>query len=278
MVESYNRVITLLLLVALAVTFLGTVVTYNSILEKQGKSVSWLSGAATSTSTGQTNLTITSSTSITNQNFVIQFGSGNVNSTCDFCQMDTNGVSYSIYTSLPNATGGGCCGTWNYTQTAGFLLENTGNNNISVGYTCSGNCTHASFIGGTLFLGMGGLEIKVTSNSVAAQGGEAGTLDSAASCVGGGCTGAEYRGVKSWNITNSSAYGGALDSAGYGEAYYVPLGPRHWLCGNSTMYPLSSDNTKDAAVVDVNITIPASAPAGGVQSSFTLTFNGTAAG
>ena len=160
MVESYNRVITLLLLVALAVTFLGTVVTYNSILEKQGKSVSWLSGAATSTSTGQTNLTITSSTSITNRNFVIQFGSGNVNSTCDFCQMDTNGVSYSIYTSLPNATGGGCCGTWNYTQTAGFLLENTGNNNISVGYTCSGNCTHASFIGGTLFLGMGVWKLK----------------------------------------------------------------------------------------------------------------------
>ena len=170
-----------------------------------------------------------------------------------------------------NVSDGSCCGTWNYSQTAGFLLENTGNVNISVGYTCAGNCTHLLFIGGSRAPGMGGLEIKVTANVAARQSTESGAADSVASCVAGGTY---YRDF-GWNITNSTSYSVA-GLGSYGVANYTSLSAAgHWLCGNFTHSPLVSDNSKDAAVVDINVTIPTTAPATGIESIFTLTFNGT---
>lgn len=273
MTEVSNKFIMGLLTVAVLITIVGTIVSVNRLAALQ-ENYGYLTAAAT-TATGQTNLTITASTAITNQKALIDFGSGNVNASCDFCQMDSNGVTASTATTNGvNTSDGSCCGAWNYTQTAGFLLENTGNANISVGYTCSGNCTYGLFIGGSRPGGFGGLEIKVTSNNVASQTTESGGTDSASSCVGGGTL---YR-SGSWNITNSSSYSGALTEAtgGLGEAYYVQLSSLgHWLCGNYTASPLMSDNTKDAAVVDINVSIASDSPATSVRSSFILTFNAT---
>lgn len=286
MVEVSDRFIVLLLIVAISISALGVIVGLNKNLELQEGRISWLSGlsgAATSTAIGEANLTISATTSLSNQRTIIPFGSGYVNASCDFCEMDSNGVNTAFYSNGSNVSGGiQCCVGFNVSQTLGFLLENTGNVNLSVGYTCSGNCTFGLFIGGTRSPGMSGIQIKATSNSVAAQSGEVGVLDTAASCVGGGGLpfNASYGGM-AWNITNSTAWGANNNvsgraGAGVGEATYVTLSELgHWLCGNQTIFPLSSFNANDAAVVDINITIPATAPATGVQSSFRLTFNGT---
>ena len=281
MPEISNKLVMRVLIVALIVIVTSVIITTSKISLLQER-YSFFTGAATSTATGQTNLTITSSTSLTNQKFLIDFGSGSVNGSCEFCQMDSNGVYTSVYSNGSNSsTDGACCTSWNYSQTAGFLLENTGNNNLSVGYTCSGNCTYGLFIGGSRPGGFGGLEIKVTSNNVAGQTTEAGGTDGSASCVGGG---ALYRG-SSWNITNSSAYsfcsgtGGNVvtgNCTGTPQAVYTALSSRgHWLCGNYTGSPLMPDNTKDAAVVDINVSVASDSPATSVRSSFILTFNGT---
>lgn len=286
MVEVSNRLLILLLLVAISIAALGTIVGLNNLVGLPGGE-SWLSSAAVSTATGDVNLSISAVTSLSNQRAIIDFGAGYVNASCNFCQMDSNAVTTSLYSngsnfsSLPQ-----CCTSWNSTgQNAGFLLENTGNVNISVGYTCTGNCTFDTFIGGVRAPGMGGVEIKATSNSVAAQSGEVGGTDSSLSCVGGGTLYNITFGTAAWNITNNTAWGSnnnvsGRTGAGLGEAAYVPFSSTgHWLCGNQSSFPLSSVNGNDAAVVDINITIPATAPPTppGVNNSFRLTFNGTSA-
>src|SRR3989344_5575250 len=129
-----NRVVMRFLVVALVLIIVGTILSINKLTAVQ-EQYQFLSGAAVTTATGQTNLTITSSTSLTNQKFLIDFGSGNVNASCEFCAMDSNNVPFSMPSTGVNASSGACCGAWNYSQTAGFLLENTGNQNLSVGYT-----------------------------------------------------------------------------------------------------------------------------------------------
>ncbi len=287
MVKVSNRLIISLLLVAISIAALGTIVGLNSLVGLSDGGP-WLSGAATTTATGDVNLSITAVTSLTNQRAIIDFLAGYVNASCNFCQMDSNGVSTNLYSNGTNISAtatdtppANCCVGWNSSgQTMGFLLENTGNTNLSVGYTCTGNCSFPLFIDGTRSPGMGGLEIKVTSNSVAAQGGETGTLDSSLSCIGGGTLYNITFGTAAWNITNNTAWGSnnnvsGRTGAGLGEAVYVPLSSTgHWLCGNQSSFPLSSVNANDAAVVDINITIPGTAPAA-VAKTFQLTFNGT---
>ena len=182
----------------------------------------------------------------------------------------------SIYAngSILSDSGGGRCGVGFNSVSAGFLIENTGNLNLSVGYVCTGNCTFAAFLGGGTRYGTNGVDIKVTQNVDAAQSGEDGGLDTARSCQGGGSF---YR-DSGWNITNSSSY--LVAPFGFGTGNYTAFAPSssgsgHWLCGNSSSFPLAPDNTRDAAVVDFNITIPSDAPATSVRSSFTITFNGT---
>ena len=277
MAEIFNRVTFILLLIAVLVTALGTFVSLEKYLGFQDNG-SWLTGAASSPATGETNLTILTSVSLTNQRGQIDFGSGNVNSSCNFCGMDSNGQNISYYANGSNFSGLGglpnsqCCVSFNSTQGVGFLLENTGNVNLSVGYTCSGNCTHALFIGGDLAPGMGGIQIKATPNAGDGQAGESGVTDTSGSCQGGGAA----VGFNSWNITNSSSYINQSSYGLVGNSTYTVLSPAgHWLCGNATQFLLDSDNSKDAAVIDINITIPSNAPATGIRSSFRLTFNGT---
>lgn len=269
MKDVSNKTLVGLLTVALIVSLLGVLTSINQFQDI-------FTGAATSTSTGKTNVTITSTTSLTNQVSDIDFGSGYVNASCEFCIMDTNQSVLNMFSNASNQSTVGTAGTLcclSFTSvTSGFLIENTGNKNLSVGYTCSGNCTHASFIGGTLNGEMGGLEIKVNPNNIRVQSGETGGTDAAASCAAGGVNGYFY--WNAWNMTNLSSY----SSAGIGgdQGKYISLSDTgHWLCGNRTNYPLDFDNTKDAAVIDINITIPNDAPATSIESSFTLTFNGT---
>lgn len=270
-----NKTIVLLLSLALVITVASTIFTLQK-LNSFDHTFSVITGAP-SFSFGETNITVSSVTSLSLQaagnGTVVSFGSGNVNGSCNYCQMDSNGTSSNGFGNGSNTSQANqavCCVSFTI-PTAGFLLENTGNTNLSVGYTCSGNCTFAAYLGGARSPGMGGLEIKVTNNLVASQTGEEGGLDITASCRGGGTV---FR-DSSWNITNSSSYnGGAL--GGIGNAVYTPLTTiGHYLCGNSSNFALMSDNTQDAGVIDINLTVLADAPAVGIRSSFRLTFNGS---
>ncbi len=253
----------------------SAVISFVTILstEQLQRSYFSLTGAAVSQGSGETNLTINAITSLSNQNALITFGSGRVNASCDYCIMDSNNINLSMYSNGSSLSENGRCCVGFTPGGIGFLLENTGNTNVSVGYTCSGNCTFERFIGGTRASTMGGMEIKVTANSAASQSGEDGGLDSSASCQSGG----SFFRDSGYNLTNSTSYSNAAFSFGAG-VYTALMSVGHWLCGNSTHYPLMPDNSKDALVVDVNISIPTTAVGTGVRSSLTLTFNATAEG
>lgn len=292
MSEISNKTIVGLLVLALVITVGSTAISVSK-LQQLGGIYNFITGAP-SFSFGETNITVQSVTSLSlvgANGTVLSFGSGYVNGSCNFCQMDSNSVFVSGYTNGSNLSGTQqtqCCVSF-IQPSAGFLLENDGNTNLSVGYTCSGNCTFDTFIGGTRGryvggIGGSGLEIKVTSNNIASQGGEAGGLDTAASCRGGGIL---YR-DSGWNITNSSAYSVCPTAAtnafngnctGFPSATYAAMvSTGHYLCGNTSNFPLMPDNTQDAAVIDINITIIADSGIGGGRSSFRLTFNGTSSG
>ena len=282
MADYSNRTIVALLAVALVITVVGTLVSVSK-LNELGGTYTYLTGAATSTSTGQTNITITSTTSLTLANTNINFGSGRLNGSAKACAIDTNNSVLNIWsngtTSGGNFVNDDRTGCVSFTgPTSGFLLENTGNNNVSVGYTCSGNCTRLLFtgsgLGGAISWGYtNGLDIKISAQSKRKQSGESGVTDGNPSCAGGG---AFYR-DSGWNITNGTAYTQSVQGIMVAsEQTYLPLSTQgHWLCGNYTSSPLMPDNSKDAAVMDINVTIDDSATGTGVQSSFTLTFNAT---
>lgn len=275
-----NKVMVLLLTFALVITIASTIFTLQK-LSSFSQTFSVITGAP-SFSFGETNITVSSVTSLSlasGNGTAISFGTGYVNGSCNGCQMDSNGISTNFFGNGSNTTTNvnqaTCCVSFTI-PTSGFLLENTGNTNLSVGYTCTGNCTFATYLGGVRSPGMGGLEIKVTANTVASQTGEEGVTDTTMSCLGGGIL---YR-DGGWNITNSSDYtgsgGGSLNGT-KGGGVYAPLSNRgHYLCGNSSNFPLMPDNTQDAGVVDINLTILTESISNlGVSSSFRLTFNGS---
>ncbi len=233
-----NKTIFAILVFTLVISLAGTVVNMNRIYDF---SYLGLTGAASTTAVGSSTVTVSQVTSITNDlpGTAIQFGSGFVNSTCTVCNMDSNGTRTA-----------GCCGTFNMTNSFGFLLENTGNVNLSLNYTCAISCTAATFIGGT----NPAFQIRATTNSNSAQSGEVGTLDTSASCGGGTTNG----------LLNLSTYT-AVTAAG------------DFICGNSTTYPLGFTNTLDAIVIDLNVSIPENAPIGGQQLA-SFTFNALATG
>jgi len=231
-----NKTIFVILAVTLLLTLAGTVVNMNRLYDLGYLS---LTGAATATAGGNATLTISQSTSITNNFRTIQFGSGFVNGSCTSCNMDSNG-----------GFSPSCCGTFNNTNNLGFLLENTGNINLSVNYTCAGSCTAATFIGGT----GPNFQIRTTNNSFAAQAGEVVALDTLGSCWESNFVGLNL----SNNYTNVTAAG-------------------HWLCGNGSIYPLSFTDAYDAFVVDLNVSVPSDAPTSSFRSA-NFTFNALTTG
>ena len=244
MKQLSNKYIVGLLAIALMISVIGTIINVNRLGGLQGGSP--LTGAAIDTGSGTSTITIAASTSLDNQVLNIAFGSGFVNGSCTECVMDSDGNQ--------NQTGG-CCRDF-VTVSSGFLLENTGNVNLSVNFSCTGSCNASNFIGGTnpRFL------IRVSSNSVEGQSGEAGILDTATSCnatsAGGG-----------WNISNLSTF---LPEKEYARADDIG----YWLCGNSTEYPLDFVDGADAAVIDINLTIPVDTPSGTGEQTATYTFTG----
>jgi len=245
-----NKFIFMILAITLVLATAGTIVNVGKMY---GLNQLGLTGAATSSDTGTSTITIAQSTSITNNHATLQFGSGFVNSSCTVCNMDSNGsANYE------------CCGTFNRTNNLGFLLENTGNINLSINYTCSGSCTAAAFIGGT----SPAFQIKATNNSNAGQSGEVSTADTLGVCDGDG-------GAAGGNPTGGSCSGG---NCGLNFTIYKSVtAGGDWLCGNSTNFPLSFTDVKDAFVVDLNVSIPADASTGSEKTA-TFTFNALATG
>ena len=253
MKQISNKSIMVLLVAALVITVVGTVVSVTKLAELTSIYAS-LAGAATSTATGQANITIQATTSITNRVQNIDFGSGFADG--GTCVMDSNGQH--------NQTGAFCRSFNNVSS--GFYLENTGNLNLSVNYSCTGNCTAASFIGGT----NPAFEIRVKGAFFRNVTGQ--TNDTAASCLG-------YSGVSfyGWNISNATGGVGNITNP---EGTYVNIQYYNnaTLCGNTTHFPLDFQAGQDAGVIDINVTVPTDAPAASVTSSATFTFTGTSSG
>jgi len=126
-----------------------------------------------------------------------------------------------------NQTGACCVGFTNVSS--GFLIENTGNENVSLNYSCAGSCTADDFIGGT----NPSFEIRTTPNYWAGQSGETSAADTDQSCRQGTA-------VYNWTIYNYTD----VTAAGQG------------LCGSALVYPFSNTETNDAVVIDINVTIP----------------------
>jgi len=219
-----NKTLAVLLVAVMFVSLGGTLIS----LERMGKAGIAITGRATDTDTGVAQLELTSVTELTNHVPAINWGSGYVDSAYTNCTMDSEGN-----------LGSGCVSFTS--QSNGFLLENTGNTNLSVNYTSDKDAT--TFIGGT----NSKFQLKVNENSVEGQSGENSTQDTVASC-GGAWTPATYT-----DITTGGSY----------------------LCGSGSSYPLSFEASEDAAVVDIRVVVPEDAPLG--QKNATLTFTGTSA-
>ena len=218
MADLSNKTLATIMAVALGIFLVGVVLNTTipgGLLRITGKA------------TGTAQLTITSVTELTNQVSSINWGSGYVNASYNNCTMDSEGT-----------LGAGCV---TFTaQTSGFLMENTGNTNLSVNYTS--DSAAAAFIGGT----NPEFQLKVSPNSVEGQSGESSATDTVTSCVNNWSPGTYT------DITTAGTY----------------------MCGNSTaagrLFRFEGD--RDAAVVDIRVVIPEDAPI--EAKSATLTFNG----
>jgi hypothetical protein len=226
-----NKTIVGLLMVALVITVVGTVISVNKINSMDSGYLD-LTGAATSTS-GTTTLQVDSNTAIVGIVTALDFGNGYVNSSDTACVLNSEGQRES------NAS---CVGFNNLTQ--GFLIENTGNKNVSLNMSCTGNCSAADFIGGT----SPEFNYKVTSaNTANDQSGQSSSNDTAVSCDEG------------WHNATYSPVG-QLNT----NAYYI--------CGDATSFNFSYGAALDAVVVDFNVTIPDDANQTGSNLSATFTF------
>lgn len=231
-----NRTILSLLVVALVITVLSTGIT---IFKSSGNNFS-LTGAVTDT--GVTSVTVTATTALINQVPQVNFGSGYVNETATSCGLVSNGTSEEV---------SNCVSFTNITQ--GFVLENTGNTNVSLNWSCSGNCTASDLIGGTnpSFL------IRFQTASTAYdQSNQDSANDTVASC------------------------GGFLLNTTFGEIGGEGTESGEWICGDDSgqNYSLDIASSADAILMDFNLTIPEDATTGAGQQNATFTFTATASG
>ncbi|MBI2665232.1 hypothetical protein HYX12_01255, partial [Candidatus Woesearchaeota archaeon] len=139
---------------------------------------------------------------------------------------------------------------------SGFLVENVGNNPVTLNFSCSGSCTAATFIGnnGTSPL----FQFRVVNSTNAKNNTADTTADTTGSCRMGTDGGWNY---SDWtNMVASTAFD---------------------LCGgtSSTKYFFNSTNTEDAVVMDLLVSIPADlvSPTGGAQTA-TITFRADSSG
>jgi hypothetical protein len=139
--EISNKTLAVLLIVAIAISLGGTLVSINrlsSVMRLPGG----ITGYASASSTGTTNVTITSSASIRFSRNNLDFGVGAVNSTggnqlCSLASSSTGG-SKDTNARCINFT---AAGSMNSLQ-----IENDGTNNLTVNLTSTQNA--AGFVGG----------------------------------------------------------------------------------------------------------------------------------
>jgi hypothetical protein len=238
MVSVSNKTVVVLLGVALMVTLVGTFLSVTQLFDR-ASGPTLLTGAATDSASGTSTVTISATTSMTNNEAETSFGSGYANASSTNCMLTTEGTQ-----NLSDGSGHNDCIGFNNTN-VGFLLENTGNQNISVNYTCAGSCSSETFIGGN----KSNFEIRALTNSAYSQLGEQGVTDTIASCPNEGTGNAKLNNT----YVNVTAAG-------------------HWLCGNQSWYSLQFGDQQDAIVVHLNVTISPDA-ATGAQQTATFTFN-----
>ena len=237
---SHNTLM-ILLVVAIVVTVVSTVINLRWFETVPG---SLITGQAVNTTTGTSTLTIQSQTSIMNRVSAVAFGSGYINSTnaCSAgCTIDTITGIYS-----GNET---CCALFN-NVTAGFLLENIGNENVTLNMTCSGSCTAATFIGsGTNPV----FQFKTDNLSDSTNKTGDSVTDTSGSCNSGG--GYNY---SDWTTMAASTFD---------------------LCATSgsTDYWMNYVDLSDALRVNLKVTIPSDVDSSSQQTA-TFTFGARSAG
>ena len=237
-----HKVLTGMLLVALVVSVVGTVVTVDRLGDLSVNKFT-LTGAATGD--GQGNITIDQTVSIDLVHAVINFGSGEVNST--FALLQTNG------TGLVSG------GNWSINNDE-FFIENDGTAKVNitlVSTKASGNdqtsgANAESYICGT------GTETQCSENdntgdvgtatSFAYLGTDDGTMGTGESSEPGSCV--------TWDVTEGDFNEIALNSTQYK------------LCGC-----MNSDDSNNAIAVDLEVGVPKDAPAG--LKTATITFTGS---
>jgi len=256
-----NKYLLLILAVALVITLATTVINLDRLGYLSGSD--FITASATSSSDGVSNLTINSATSITNNLASINFGAGTVNGSCSVCSMGT------VFGKTNK-----CCLSFNNISYGGFILENTGNENISVGYTCGGNgnsCNSSSFVGTATGNNFTYYVVDAFNDPVPTTDANfTGQKDTVKSCDGLGFDGWLARANQS-NTSGSPT----LPVATALEPVSVKGG---WLCGNSTVFPLSGDNTMDSGVFHINLSISSTQLGTGARRNVTFTFNATSAG
>ena len=231
MSDVSNKTIVGLLMVALVITVIGTIVSVGKMNTLNSGYLD-LTGAATSAS-GTTTLQVDSNTAIVGVVTSLDFGNGFINATASNCILDTEGTRQSNVS---------CVGFNNLSQ--GFLIENTGNSNISLNMSCSGNCSAAEFIGGT----NPSFTYKVPSaNTANDQSGQSSSNDTGVSCEEG------------WHNSTYSEIG-QLDVSTY------------YICGDATTFNFSYGDLVDAVVIDFNVTVPEDANQTDSQLNATFTF------
>ena len=165
---------------------------------------------------GKATVTIKPVVEIHSSTSFLDFGRGHVSPRCSRCVLGTASIMDTA-----------CC--LGFTSPAfGILIENTGNRNVSLNYSCSGSCSAQQFFGGTFPT----FQLTVTPDSIHSHAptDHAGHHDTLPSCYG---------------ITQEYSFDVHSQGA--------------WLCGNSTSFNLESEPEKDSVIVDVLLTIPADA-------------------
>jgi hypothetical protein len=247
MVNISNKTIVSFLVVALVITLASTIINISKISGMDNL----ITGAATNTTTGTATLTVASQTEVTLQVTDIAFGSGYVNTTTAGCN------ACFISTDIGFAAGNdSCCSEFN-NESAGFLVENTGNENVTLNMTCEGSCTAAGFINGT------GATFQfrlVNSSSGASDGTASNNSGDSVTDTGDAC---------------SSGAGGSWNYSVYTDMATTTFD----LCGSneSVEYFFDSSSASDAVIIDISIAIPDDSITN-AQQGVNLTFGATSAG
>ena len=246
-----HKTIVVLLLIAFTFTMASMVLNLHKITPFGNL----ITGQATNTTVGTATLTVSSSTALSLQTSSIPFGSGYVNATsvaCQACFLDT------ITGYLPGNES--CCSRFN-NVTAGFVVENTGNENMTVNFSCSGSCTAAAFINGS----SPSFQFIITNASNSVYGSKA---------KGSNATG------DSVNDTLPSCSGNVSNSLSFNYSSWTAMAASTFnLCGKdgTTEYFFGSAGNEDAFVMDIRLTIPDDAVTASAKTA-TITFGGQSAG